>query len=64
MYFGELSFGAAVPTEAFLDIIHELVFFDGLLEPSVTDEVLDNELTAELSDRPIVFDRHGGRCFW
>jgi hypothetical protein len=37
MYFRELSFGAAVPTEAFLDIIHELVFFDGLLEPSVTN---------------------------
>jgi hypothetical protein len=34
--FGELPFGAAVPTEAFLDIIHNLEFFDGLLEPSLT----------------------------
>jgi hypothetical protein len=28
MYFGKLPFGAAVPTEAFMDVVHKLVFFD------------------------------------
>jgi hypothetical protein len=57
MYFGKLPFGAAVATEAFLDVVHELSVFDGLLEPISTDTVLDNELRAELSDRSILRNR-------
>ena len=33
MYFGKLPFGVAVPTEAFMDVVHKLVFFDSLFKP-------------------------------
>jgi heme oxygenase len=59
MYLGELPFGATVSTEAFLDIINQLPLFDNLLEPIITDKVLNNEFHAEHSNRSILRNQKG-----
>ena len=46
MNLAELSLGASVPTETFLNIINELAVFDSIHESFVDDTIQKNELGA------------------